>query len=398
VVAVNVWYHVGSKDEQPGRTGFAHLFEHMMFQGSANIGKAEHMRFVERAGGSFNGSTTWDRTNYFETLPSNYIELALWLESDRMSSLDVSRENLDNQREVVKEERRWRVDNRPYGTAWERLFSLAYKRHPYHWPVVGYMSDLEAATVDDVRKFFSKFYVPNNAVLTVTGDFKIDKVEKLITKYFAPIPEGESLRKEFLDEPPPKRGFEHVRDGVSLPAVYLGFRIPPMTSGSLKALNIAAGILTEGDSSRLYRKLVYEKRMAKSVDAFAIEMEHPGLFVVSSVVSTSSRPDEVRDIMTNELKRLSTELPSERELEKVKNQLVSRWIGRMSKAMSRADNLAHYSTFFGDASEINTHISCIRSVTREEVSEAALKFLAVENYAEVTFLPKDYQEKNILTD
>ena len=182
MIAVDVWYHVGSKNEEPSRTGFAHLFEHMMFQGSANVKKAEHMKYVEEAGGVFNGSTSHDRTNYYEALPSNRLELALWLESDRMSSLDISRRNLDNQRDVVKEERRFRVDNKPYGSAWEKIFALAYREHPYKWPVVGYLEHLDAATVNEARSFFRKYYLPNNAVLAISGAFIPSEAMKLVEK------------------------------------------------------------------------------------------------------------------------------------------------------------------------------------------------------------------------
>jgi zinc protease len=190
IVAVDIWYHVGSKNEDPERTGFAHLFEHMMFQGSANVKKAEHMAYIQKAGGTFNGSTNWDRTNYFQVVPSNQLELVLWLESDRMMSLNVNQENLDNQREVVKEERRWRVDNRPYGTQWEETFKRLFKVHPYRWPVIGYMEHLNAAKLEEVKKFFDTYYVPNNAVLVIAGDIDFEKTKNLVQKYFGDIPRG----------------------------------------------------------------------------------------------------------------------------------------------------------------------------------------------------------------
>ncbi len=257
VVAVDIWYHVGSKNEEPSRTGFAHLFEHMMFQGSGNVRKAEHMRYIEHAGGTFNGSTTWDRTNYYETLPSNQLELALWLESDRMMNLDISRRNLNNQREVVKEERRFRVENKPYGTAWEKMFNMAYREHPYRWPVIGSMNHLNAATVGEVRSFFKKYYTPNNAVLSISGDFDPPRAQRLVDRYFRDIPAGPDIVMDRVSESPLAGEVRDVLfENVSLSAVYMAFRVPSMLSADSSALNLAGALLSQGKSSRLYRKLV----------------------------------------------------------------------------------------------------------------------------------------------
>ncbi len=390
VVAVDVWYHVGSKNEEPNRTGFAHLFEHMMFQGSAHVGKAEHMKYLEQAGGTFNGSTTWDRTNYFETLPSNRLELALWLESDRMLSLDISQENLDNQREVVKEERRWRVDNRPYGTAWEKIFSLSYKIHPYHWPVVGYMQDLNAASVEDVRSFFRKYYAPNNAVLAIAGDFIVDNAKQLVEKYFADIPRGPEIKRPGIVEPPlAGQVRDTVYDDVALPAVYMVFRIPSMTSGDAEPLNLAASILSQGESSRLYQSLVYKKKIAQSVDAFSVDMEDPGVFVINAVVSPGHEPEEVENEIMAQLNNLAREVPGDKELEKVKNQVSSQWVGQLSKALGRVDNLAQFYTLYGNTGEANNYLDKFLSVTKEQVREVTGKYLTPQNSVVVCYLPKN---------
>ncbi len=393
VVAVNIWYHVGSKNEEPSRTGFAHLFEHMMFQGSAHVAKAEHMRYIEQAGGTFNGSTTWDRTNYFETLPSNQLELALWLESDRMMSLDISRENLDNQREVVKEERRFRVDNRPYGTAWERIFSLAFKTHPYHWPVVGYLEHLNAASVEDVRSFFGMYYAPNNAVLSISGDFDPLAARRLVDKYFGEIKSGPGIQLEAIAEPP-LRGEtrEVVYDNIALPAVYMLFRVPAMTSRDSESLNLAASILSQGESSRLYGKLVYDEKIAQSVDAFQVDMEDPGVFVVHAVVSPGRKPEEAEAMIRKEIRKLAATPPEQRELRKVKNQVSSEWVKQLSRSMGRADNLAHFHTFFGDAGMINRYLDKFLAVTDKEVREAADKYLDTEDSVVVYYLPKQSKE------
>lgn len=389
IVAVDVWYHVGSKDEDPSRTGFAHLFEHMMFQGSAHVGKAEHMSYIERAGGTFNGSTTWDRTNYFETLPSDRLELALWLEADRMSSLDISQTNLDNQREVVKEERRWRVDNRPYGTAWEKIYSLAFRVHPYRWPVVGYMNHIDAVTVEDVRSFFAKYYVPNNAVLVLAGEFEVASVKRSIEKYFSDIPASASIEREFINEPPLESGIhEIVHDIAALPAVYIAFRIPELTSDDVKALDLVAAILTEGESSRLYKRLVYEKRIAESVESFAVDMEHPGLFIVNAVVAPGHSTEEIKNAIDAELKMIPTKSIHDQEVQKVKNQSYSHWVSRNSRAMGRAENLAHFSVFHHDTAEINRHPGKIQSITNEQIRSAAEKYLSTDRRVVLDYVPK----------
>ncbi len=388
VVAVDVWYHVGSKNEEPFRTGLAHLFEHMMFQGSANIGKAEHMKYVERAGGVFNGSTTWDRTNYFETLPSSRLELALWLESDRMMSLDVSRKNFENQRKVVKEERRYRIDNRPYGTAWEKLFSLAYLRHPYRWPVAGRPEHLDAASVSDVRAFFGKYYVPNNAVLSIAGDFESEHTVRLIERYFGDIEPGDEIRMKSLADPPLSgRRADRVYDNVTLPAVFLAFRVPSMHSAESDALNLAAGILARGKSSRLYRRLVYEKKVAQSVEAYQIEMEDPGVFVIKVVASPGQNPEEIESEIRKELHGLAARPPHEKEVTKIKNQYASDQVRQLSRTLRRADAMAHFQTFFRNTGLVNTYLDRFLILSARDIRNVSEKYLDTENSVAVYYLP-----------
>lgn len=389
VAAVDVWYHVGSKNENPSRTGFAHLFEHMMFQGSANVGKAEHMKYIERAGGVFNGSTTWDRTNYFERIPSNQLELALWLESDRMRSLDISRRNLDNQREVVKEERRFRIDNKPYGTAWEKIFLMAYERHPYRWPVIGSMEHLNAATVRELREFFRKHYAPNNAVLAVSGIFDTAHCRKLVQKYFGDIPPGPGTAGDPVHEPPLKRGVRSVvYDDVPLPAVYMAFRVPSMRSADSYALNLAGLVLSQGKSSRLYRKLVYEKKIAQSVYAFQLDMEDPGLFVAAAVVSPGAKPEDVEAEIVSELRKLGRAAPRPTELEKTRNQFSSDWVKGLAGALGRADTLAHFRTFYGDTGMINRYLDMTLRVSAGEVSDAADRYLDTTKNVTIYYMPE----------
>ena len=390
VIAVDVWYHVGSKNEEPSRTGFAHLFEHMMFQGSANVKKAEHMKYVEEAGGVFNGSTSHDRTNYYEALPSNRLELALWLESDRMSSLDISRRNLDNQRDVVKEERRFRVDNKPYGSAWEKIFALAYREHPYKWPVVGYLEHLDAATVNEARSFFRKYYLPNNAVLAISGDFIPSEAMKLVEKYFGDIPPGVVGRSDRVaEEPLSSQAREVVYDNVALPAIYMAFRAPPMISDDSNALNLAAEILSKGKSSRLYRKLVYEKRIAQSVGAFQLDLEDPGLFVVNAVVSAGNKLEDMEREIRNEIRLLAERGPRESELEKTRNQFSSDWVRQLTKALGRADNLAQFHTLYGNAGMINRYLDRLLHVSGRQVRDVTREYLDTDNSAVVYYYPRE---------
>ena len=276
VVAVNLWYNVGSKHEEPGKTGFAHLFEHVMFQGSAHVGKAEHMALVQGAGGTLNGTTWLDRTNYFETLPSHQLELALWLEADRMGTLleALSQENLDNQREVVKNEKRWSYDNRPYGTWNEKILGHLFPEdHPYHHPTIGSMEDLDAASLDDVKAFFATYYAPNNAVLSVAGDCDRATVRALAEKYFGPIPANPAIPPLPDMSLPPILGREireTVEDRVPLPRVYVGFRAPAFGDTRLDALDLAAQLLAGGKGSRLHKRLVRDERIAQDVAVFTL--------------------------------------------------------------------------------------------------------------------------------
>jgi zinc protease len=274
LVAVNLWYDVGSKHERPGKTGFAHLFEHMMFQGSEHVEKGQHFSLVQAAGGTLNATTWLDRTNYFETLPGHELELALWLESDRMASLlpAMTQEKLDNQRDVVKNERRYSVDNQPYGDWDERIQALVYPEgHPYHHPTIGSMEDLSAASLDDVREFFATYYAPNNAVLTIAGDFETDAAMRMVERHFGPIPRNANLPPAPDMTLPASIGSEvrvTVPDGVPLPRIYLAHRIPPFGTDAFDAFDVAADVLGSGRASRLYGSLVRTLRLAQDVSVF----------------------------------------------------------------------------------------------------------------------------------
>lgn len=391
IVAVDIWYHVGSKNEDPERTGFAHLFEHMMFQGSANVKKAEHMAYIQKAGGTFNGSTDWDRTNYFQVVPSNQLELVLWLESDRMMSLNVNQENLNNQREVVKEERRWRVDNRPYGTQWEETFKRLFKVHPYRWPVIGYIEHLNAATLDEVKRFFDTYYVPNNAVLVIAGDIDVEKTKKLIQRYFGDIPRGKyEIKRPNVAEPPMTQQIKDtIYDNIKLPAVFMAFKIPKSGEREFYALDLLSNILGSGRSSRLYKKLVYEKKIAQRINVYAIGMEDAGIFKIDAYCSIGHTPEEVEREIWNEIEKLYKESVDEKELQKVKNQKESETILSYQTVLNKADQLAYYYIIHKNTNKINEELGEILSITRGEIHQAASKYLVPENSVVLYYLPKE---------
>ncbi len=390
IVAVDIWYHVGSKNEESHRTGFAHLFEHMMFQGSAHVGKAEHFVYIQKAGGKLNASTTQDRTNYYNLVPSHQLELVLWLESDRMMSLNVNQENFDNQREVVKEERRWRYENRPYGTHWEEIFARAFKVHPYHHLPIGSMDDLNAASLQDVQAFFNKYYVPNNAVLAIAGDIDRARTNRLVKKYFGDIPAGGAPVEQpmVVEESETQQLRDVIYDSVPLPAVYMAFHIPQEGAPEYFPLSLLSEILNAGKSSRLYQRLVYERRVAQSANALLYALEHPGLLCISSFVAQGHMPEEVENSILEELEKMKTEIVSEQELTKVKNQMEASIVNDCQYVLGKADELARCRTFFKNTDEINCELERYASVTREDILSVARKHLTPENSTVLYYLPK----------
>jgi predicted Zn-dependent peptidase len=395
VVAVNLWYNVGSRNEREGRTGFAHLFEHMMFQGSEHVPDTEHIAHIERVGGSMNGSTWLDRTNYFETVPANRLELALWLESDRMGFLlpAMTQEKLDNQRSVVQNERRWRVDNQPYGDWDERLQSLLYpESHPYHHSVIGSMEDLDAATLDDVAAFFRTYYAPNNAVLTICGDFDRDEAEALVRRYFGSIPAGPPIPPiPGTPEIPLALGGqvrEEVEGDVALPRVYLGFRIPPYGDPRFYAADAASNLLASGKSSRLYRSLVRERRLAQSVVAFAFPIvTGAAMFVVWATAHPGVSAETLEAALWAEVQAVG-EGVSEAEVERVIVGVEARQVIGLQQVGERADQLSMFATLFGEPERVNTELDEYRRVTAEDVSRFARDFLRAEEAVVMTYLPR----------
>jgi zinc protease len=395
VVAINLWYDVGSKHEQPGKTGFAHLFEHVMFQGSRHVAKAEHIALVQAAGGTMNGTTWLDRTNYFETLPSHQLDLGLWLEADRMATLldALSQENLDNQREVVKNEKRWSYDNRPYGSWQEKLQAHLFPpEHPYHHPTIGSMADLDAASLDDVRAFFQTYYAPNNAVLSIVGDVDRKTVRKSVERFFGSIPANPSIPALGDLSLPQTLGGEIreiVHDRVPLPRVYVGFRAPVAGDHRLDALEVAGQILAGGKGSRLHRRLVREERIAQDVALFTL-----GFIGGASVCAgwATARPgvtvDRIEAALHEEIERLAIEPVSADELARAFALIESDELGGLQRVEERADRLSMYATLFDDPGLINEMLGRYLAVTPEAILEVAAATFRPDNRLVLTYLPE----------
>ena len=395
VAAVNLWYDVGSKHEVKGKTGFAHLFEHVMFQGSRNVGKAEHMSLVQGAGGTMNGSTWLDRTNYYETLPSHQVELALWLEADRMGSLldALSQENLDNQREVVKNEKRWSYDNRPYGSWYEKVQGHLYPEdHPYHHTTIGSMEDLDAASVEDVSAFFRTYYAPNNAVLTVVGDVEPDEIRAWTQRYFGGIPANPDIPQLGDLSLPAILGREireTVHDKVPLPRVYVGFRAPAYGDERLDALDIAAQVLAGGKGSRLHRRLVRDERIAQDVALVPLGFVGGASICVGWATVRPGIPVErVEAALHEELARLTTDEISDDELARARALIETEELGALSRVEERADRLSMYATLFDDPDLINRVLPRYLAVTAEQIRSVAAETFREDNRVVLTYLPE----------
>ena len=389
IAAVTVLYHVGSKNEETERTGFAHFFEHLLFEGSENIERGEFDSYVTNAGGALNANTSQDRTFYFELLPSNQMELGLWLESERMLHANIQTIGVETQREVVKEEKRQRVDNQPYGSWLENMMKRLYSEHPYNWVPIGSMDHLNAAKLDEFMAFYDKFYIPNNATLSIAGDIDIDKTKELIAAYFGEIPRGADVVQPTVQEP--ALGGEKVAviyDNIQLPAMMMGYRMPPQTADDAYALQMTSSVLSGGPSSRMYKRLVDEDQTALQVFAFPFSLEQGGAFITFSLANAGKTIDDMTPGLEEEIEKLQNELISEREFQKIQNQMESNFIQSNSKMAGIAESLADYHTYYGDANYINTEIERYRSVTREDIQRVAKKYLVKDNRVVLKYLPK----------
>ncbi len=399
IVAVNLWYDVGSRHEKPGKTGFAHLFEHMMFQGSANVAKGEHFDLVQGAGGTLNASTWLDRTNYFETVPSHELELALWLESDRLASLlpAMTQEKLDNQRDVVKNERRWSVDNQPYGTWDEKLQGLLFPEgHPYHHSTIGSMEDLDAASMDDVREFFAAHYAPNNAVLTIAGDFDPGSALEMVEKHFGPIPANPAIPEAPSTEVEPIIGAEvreEVPDRVPLPRIYAAYRMPVFGSEGFNALEVAVDLLGSGRASRLYRSLVREQQVAQDVTTFAFPViGGAAIFTIWVTARPAVAHEALEAALWAEVDKLAADGPTDDELERARNMHAAGVESSLERISERADRLSMYACLFDQPEQINTEVSRYEAVDAARVREAMKASLRPDNRVVLTYIPAESAE------
>jgi len=399
VVTVDVWYHVGSANERMRRSGFAHLFEHMMFQGSAHVKKSEHMQFVERAGGSMNGSTTEDRTNYFETLPSNRLNLGLWLEADRMRSLAITQANFENQRSTVKEERRLGVDNQPYGRAFDEGPTIPFDTatcFAYSHSVIGSMADLDSARVEDVQAFFHQYYAPNNAVLAVVGDFDPAEARALIQQYYGDVPRAEAAAPVQCQ---PRYGagarrFEMTDDKANLPLVAVGYRVPPQNDADAPALELLSSIMAGGESSRLNLRLVRGERAAVQAFGFPDLRRVGGLLFFGSIANQGVAIARVEQLLGEEIDKVRNDTIAQAELTKVQNQYRAGVVRQRQTAMGVAEALQSALWFDGSLESANTEIQRHLAVTTADLRRVAQRYLAPENRLTLIVNPPAQQGGN----
>jgi predicted Zn-dependent peptidase len=395
VVSAAIYYDVGSRNEKLGRTGFAHLFEHMMFQGSENVPKAAHFQYIFNAGGTMNGTTSTERTNYYQTLPASHLPLALWLESDRMRSLKVTQENLDNQRNAVQEEKRLRYDNQPYVNAFLRINELIFKNPANAHSTIGSMEDLDAATIEDVQEFFRIYYAPNNAVLTVVGDFDNAEATALVRKYFEGIPSQPSPPPVDVSEPEDVAQTQEVyHDKLApAPAFVLGWKIPPRRTTDFYALSLAAELIFEGDSSRLYQKLVKGDESVVSIQGGIDERRGPSALYIFALPKPGEEVATIREQIFDEIRSLRTSGPLPAEMEKLRNSLANDVVRGRQSTMYRAQRLAEYALYDGDPTLFDSEIDHYLAITPEQIRSAVERYLDVDNRVVLDIAPAGLSEE-----
>ena len=442
IVAVSVLYHVGSKNEKPDRTGFAHFFEHLLFEGSANIGRGEYSELVEKNGGTLNANTSNDRTFYYEILPSNQLELGIWLESERLLHAKVESTGIETQRSVVKEEKRQRVDNQPYASFITEMFKRMFTTHPYNWVPIGSMEHLDAAQEQDYIDFYRTYYVPSNATLSIAGDIDISKTKAWIDKYFASIPKGQAINlyrdfenltaeefnakyavdksafdaKDFMNskdkkakklikkytkmptsierpvktnDKPDRVIKDTIYDNIQLPAMFMGYRFPDQTSPDFYALEMLNEVLSGGSSSRINKNIVEKKQLANYAFSFAYGLEDAGLGIFAAIVKPETNLDTLQMAFDMEIQRVKTELISQEEFEKIKNQFENQFVSQNSTIAGIAENLADSHVYFGSAARVNTVLDNYKRITREDIMRVANKYLTQNERIILVYLPKE---------
>lgn len=392
VVAVSVSYHVGSKNEKPNRTGFAHFFEHLLFEGSENINRGEFFKYVAKAGGQNNANTKQDRTYYYEVLPSNQVGLGLWLESERMLHAKVDKEGIETQRKVVKEEKRLRIDNQPYTDAITRiLWNNLFTNHPYHWPVIGSMGDLDAASEEDYVHFYKTYYVPNNAVLTVAGDIDVEQTKKMINDYFSSIPRGKDpiIRPSIEEKPITKEIVVSAEDkNAQVPALILGYRTPKQTDKDAYVLSIIGNILSNGESSRIVKNVQNKKQLALYAGSFLWPLEDYGVFLVLGVTNLGVTTDQLATAIDEEIDNLKMHGITQKELDIQINKLEKNFVDSNSTVEGVAESLSDYYLFYHDTNLINSAIDVYRSITTDDVKRVANQYLNENQRVRLTIMPE----------
>lgn len=391
IVAVTISYHVGSKNEDPSRTGFAHFFEHLMFEGSEYIGRGEFDKIAMNAGAQLNANTSFDRTFYYLLLPSNQLELGLWMESERLLHLRIDSLGVETQRSVVKEERKQSYDNRPYGTLMEKTFSSAFSEHPYRWMPIGSAESINEATLEEFMEFHSIFYVPNNATLSIAGDLDFEKTKQLVRTYFADIPRGTKpiYRPTIVEPAQTAEVRDTVYDNIQLPAVVQAYHIPAMGTPDYYALNMLTTLLSDGESSRMTKSIVDKQQKALFVGAFPMALEDPGLFMVFGIANMGVAPDSLEQAINAEILRSQTDELTDREFEKLRNKMENDFVTSNSKMSGIAESLSDYYMYFGNANLINTEIDRYMAVTKADIMRVAKQYLKKENRVVLYYLPKE---------
>ncbi|MDA9235172.1 insulinase family protein, partial [Polaribacter sp.] len=390
VVTTAVMYHVGAKDEQPDRTGMAHFFEHLLFEGTQNIGKGEWFKLVSSNGGRNNANTTDDRTYYYEIFPSNKLELGLWMESERLLHPIIGQDGVDTQNEVVKEEKRLRVDNQPYSRFLENVKKNIFKKHPYKGTTIGKMKHLDAATLEEFLAFNKKFYVPNNATLVVAGDINVDTTKKMIQDYFGPIPRGAAIKRTIAQEDPiiAPISAKAYDPNIQIPAIITAYRTPSMKTRDSRVLDMVSSYLSSGKSSILYKKLVDTKKMTLQVGAINLSQEDYGTYILFGLPQGETKLSDIVKEIDEEIVKMQTELISEKAYQKLQNKFENNFVNSNSSVDGIANSLARYNVLFGDTNLINTEIDIYRSITREEIRAVAKKYLNPNQRLTLEYLPE----------
>jgi predicted Zn-dependent peptidase len=391
VVTVGVMYHVGAKDEKPGRTGFAHFFEHLLFEGTKNIKKGEWFKIVSSHGGQNNANTTDDRTYYYEVFPSNNAELGLWMEAERMKHAVINQDGVDTQNEVVKEEKRLRVDNQPYGHFMEAIKENVFTKHPYRHTTIGKMEDLDAASLEEFIQFYKTYYVPNNATLVVAGDIDKDQIKKLIEKYYGSIPRGQEIVRKKIEEEPiqGEKQAVYYDKNIQKPAIMQAYLTPSMKEKDAYVLDMISTYLSDGKSSKLYKRLVDKEKKALAVGAFNISQEDYGSYVIYAIpMGGEESLDEINKEIDEEINKIQTELISEKDFQKILNKKENDFVNSNTSMQGIAHNLAKYNVLYGDTDLINKELDIYKSITREDIRNVAKKYLNKNSRVILKYLPK----------